>query len=125
MDLLVERDNQQPNFGDMLFVNGVAPVTENFTESVAQRVFITLRTFEGEWYLNTTVGVPYLERILGQKVEKSVVDRILQEKILGVDGVADIVSFTSQFLPKRGYECKFTLRTTEGGTFADTFSVIS
>lgn len=125
MDLLVERDNQQPNFGDMLFVNGTAPVTEDFTESVAQRVFITLRTFEGEWYLNTTVGVPYLERILGQKVEKSVVDRILQEKILGVDGVVDIVAFTSQFLPRRGYECKFTLRTTEGETFADTFGVIS
>lgn len=124
MDLLVEKNNQKPNFGDMLFVNTATPVTEDFAESVAQRVFITLRTFEGEWYLNTTVGVPYIERILGQKVQKATVDRILQEKILGVDGVADIVSFSSQFLDRREYECKFTIRTTDNATFTQTFNVV-
>lgn len=124
MDLLVEKNNQKPNFGDMLFVNGAAPVTEDFAESVAQRVFLTLRTFEGEWYLNTTVGIPYIERILGQKVQKATVDRILQEKILGVEGVADIVSFSSQFLERREYECKFTIRTTDNAAFTQTFNVV-
>ena len=107
----------------MLFVNGTTPITDEFVDAVAQRVFIMLRTFESEWYLNDVTGVPYLTRILGFKVEKSTVDRILQQKILQEPGVADILEFTSSLGGNRVYEASMKIRTTGGDTFTETLAL--
>lgn len=120
MDLLVNRQRDTDGYGDMVFVNGSTPVTEEFVDAVAQRVFIMLRTFESEWYLNDSTGVPYLTRILGYKIEKSTVDRILQQKILEQSGVADILEFNSALSGKRVYEASMRIRTTGGDTFRET-----
>lgn len=120
MDLLVNRERDTDGYGDMVFVNGSTPITEEFVDAVAQRVFIMLRTFESEWYLNDSTGVPYLTRILGYKIEKSTVDRILQQKILEQSGVADILEFNSTLSGKRVYEASMRIRTTGGDTFRET-----
>lgn len=120
MDLLVNRERDTDGYGDMIFVNGSTPITEEFVDAVAQRVFIMLRTFESEWYLNDSTGVPYLTRILGYKIEKSTVDRILQQKILEQSGVADILEFNSTLSGKRVYEASMRIRTTGGDTFRET-----
>lgn len=122
MDLKIDRRPGSPNFGDLIFVNGITPVTEDFTDSTAQRVFVMLRTFEGEWYLNQTTGVPYLTEILGKKVDKSTVDRILQQKILQVEGVADVTGWTSSINSQRVYEARMQIRDTQGTRFSETFS---
>ena len=123
MDLLVNRIRDTDGYGDMLFVNGTTPITDEFVDAVAQRVFIMLRTFESEWYLNDVTGVPYLTRILGFKVEKSTVDRILQQKILQEPGVADILEFTSSLNGSRVYEASMKIRTTGGDTFIETLAL--
>ena len=123
MDLLVNRIRDTDGYGDMLFVNGTTPITDEFVDAVAQRVFIMLRTFESEWYLNGVTGVPYLTRILGFKVEKSTVDRILQQKILQEPGVADILEFTSSLNGSRVYEASMKIRTTGGDTFTETLTL--
>lgn len=119
MDLLVNREIGTDGYGDLIFVNGTTPVTEEFVDAVAQRVFVMLRTFETEWYLNETTGVPYLTRILGQRVEKSTVDRIIQEKILAQSGVADILEFDSTLSGSRVYEARMRIRTTGGDSFTE------
>ena len=123
MDLLVNRVRDTDGYGDMLFVNGTTPITDEFVDAVAQRVFIMLRTFESEWYLNDVTGVPYLTRILGFKVKKSTVDRILQQKILQEPGVADILEFTSSLSGNRVYEASMKIRTTGGDTFIETLAL--
>ena len=123
MDLLVNRIRDTDGYGDMLFANGTTPITDEFVDAVAQRVFIMLRTFESEWYLNGVTGVPYLTRILGFKVEKSTVDRILQQKILQEPGVADILEFTSSLNGSRVYEASMKIRTTGGDTFTETLTL--
>ena len=120
MDLLVNRQRDIEGYGDMVFVNGSTPITEEFVDAVAQRVFIMLRTFESEWYLNDSTGVPYLTRILGYKIEKSTVNRILQQKILEQSGVADILEFNSTLNGNRVYEASMRIRTTVGDTFRET-----
>lgn len=120
MDLLVNRQRDTDGYGDMVFVNGSTPITEEFVDAVAQRVFIMLRTFESEWYLNDSTGVPYLTRILGYKIEKSTVDRILQQKILEQSGVADILEFNSTLNGNRVYEASMRIRTIGGDTFRET-----
>lgn len=123
MDLLLERDNNKTNFGDLIFTNGSCPTTTEFTDAVAQKVFILLRTFQSEWYLNTTTGIPYIQEILGKKVKKGVVDRIIQEKILQEDGVASIEAYTSSLGGDRVYSATMRIKTTQGTTFSDTVNV--
>lgn len=105
--------------GDIIWKNGPltkADVTQPFTENVQQRLFIMLRTFMGEWFMDTEHGIPYFQRILGRKTPKSAVDRIFQEKILAEQGVAEIVSFTSS-LVNREYSFVTQIRCESGEVF--------
>lgn len=112
MDLLLDREKH-----DLVFVNGATPVTGDRTDAVVQRLYIRLRTFLSEWYLNEFYGVPWLERILGHKTRKSTVDKILQTEILGVKGVDRIVFFSSSWdNAYRHYSCTFVVKTDEGIT---------
>ena len=112
MDLQMDITDLGTN--DMLFVNGECPVKTNEGDVVAQRLFIMLRTFITEWFLNLDHGVPYYT-ILGSKLPKDSIDRILQAKVLAEQGVAEIVTWTSTFNNvSRKYECRFNVRTTNG-----------
>mgnify|MGYP002651094048 FL=1 len=105
--------------GDIIWKNGPltkADVTQPFTENVQQRLFIMLRTFMGEWFMDTQHGIPYFQRILGRKTPKAAVDRIFQEKILAEQGVAEIVSFTSS-LVNREYSFVTQIRCESGEVF--------
>lgn len=123
MDVLVNRDINKPGYGDIVFENGFSPSTPYFVDSVAQRVFIMLRTFEEEWYLNESTGVPYLQQILGKKVKKVVVDRIIQEKVLAENGVAGILEFSSTLNNRRVYEARLKIQTTTGDSFIENFNI--
>lgn len=110
MDLLLD-----PNNWDLVFHNG--PLSQEYTtqpdvKTVSQRLKIRLLTFRGEWFLDTEYGVPYWE-ILGHKIPKSRVDRIIQQEILKERGVKGIVSFTSTFV-NRAYSASFKVRVTSG-----------
>lgn len=82
---------------------------------VAQAVGIRLRTWLGEWFLDTTHGVPYLERVLGKVSRPEIVEAVLRSQILGVAGVKTIVSFSLQIDPNtRVARADFTVESAEG-----------
>jgi len=59
-------------------------------------------------------GVPYFERLLGQKqTSKAAADLIFQSQILAEDGVKEIVSFDSTFV-NRQYSLVFKVRVVTG-----------
>src|SRR5690349_10526823 len=90
---------------------------------IQQSVGIRLRTWLGEWYLNTTHGVPYLEDILGKKRRPEIVEAILRAQILGVNGVKSIISFNLTIDPHtRKTSINFSADTKEG-LISDKFSV--
>lgn len=123
MDLLLVRESGLPNTHDLSFKNGICEVTTGRTDCVTQRIYIRLRTFLSEWYLDETYGIPWLERILGHKGKKSTVDSIIQEKILSVDGVAQILEFSSTFdNGRRVYSCSFKVRT-DNGQLSNTITI--
>lgn len=103
---------------DLEFVNGGCPTTKGRTDNVEQRLYIKLRTFKGEWYLNEEYGVPWMEEVLGIKVRKSTVDMIIQKAILEETGVERITHFSSTMSDSktREYSCNFSVRTDEGLT---------
>lgn len=109
MDLKMGLDN------DLLFENGECPVTQERAEVVAQRLLIRFRTFKGEWFLDVLYGPPYLQRILGHKVKKSVVDAIMHEEIRKERGVSEITYFSSSLdRANRKYQCQFRVRADNG-----------
>jgi hypothetical protein len=110
MDLLMDIDNTR----DLVFANGACPVTQFPVQTVAQRLFIRLRTFKGEWFYNTTYGIPYFQRVF-TKTTKSAVDAIFQDQILSETGVKRITEFTSNLnSANRRYTLSFRVLTTSG-----------
>lgn len=105
MDLLLDTTT-----GDLVFINGVCPVTQHQADIVAQRLRIKLYTFYGEWFLNTTIGVPYIQQIFGKVRSKPTVDLIFQGLIAADPGVIEILSFTSEITSERGYTMTFSVR---------------
>ena len=66
-------------------------------EVVAQRVKFRLETFEGEWILDTAVGLPYI-RWRGEKVVNlNSIGARIQREISETDGVVRIISFSGSF----------------------------
>ena len=104
MDILLDLGT-----GDAVFTNGGTTVTSDITEAVMQRLFITLKTFEGEWYLNTDHGIPYFQSILGAKNSKEAIDLIFQQKILQDPDVQAITEFTSTLGADRQYTLSFKI----------------
>lgn len=111
MDLLMDTDVTSAGYGDLFFVNGACPVTNENRLTVAQRLRIRLLTFLSEWFLDTQYGIPYYEQILGRKTSKSVVDRIFQTEILKEQGVLEILEFSSTLGSSRQYSMSFRVRT--------------
>lgn len=109
MDLLLNE-----NTNDLVFVNGACPVTQQLTSVVSQRLKITLYTFLGEWFLNTSVGVPYFQQIFGKIRNKSSIDLIFQQIIVNDVDVIEILSFESTLSPDiRGYSMTFQVRVSD------------
>lgn len=119
MDILLDEDTH-----DIVFINGDVPTTQGQKVTVAQRLKVRLQTFLGEYFLNTTIGVPYYQRIFGKIKNKSTVDTIFQREILSDEGVLEITSYRSDLdVSSRFLQVTFTVRTSEGITDPITINV--
>ena len=100
--------------GDAVFANGPAVIGDGVisdaASNVAQRLYIMLRTFAGEWYLNVEHGVPYFQSVLGKKVPVETIDLIFQQRILEEEGVQEIVEFSSSLSTSRVYSMRFKVK---------------
>lgn len=65
-------------------------------DRIAQQVKITLLAFMGEWFLDTTFGVPYLEDILVKAPDRASIEGILRARIRAVPGVERVRSLDLQ-----------------------------
>jgi hypothetical protein len=66
----------------------------NSPQCVAQAVLTALLLHQGEWFLDTTVGMPWETQVLGYGTQ-SLYDAAIQTEILGVQGVQSLVSYSS------------------------------
>lgn len=62
-------------------------------DAVLQRVWIRLRMFLGEWFLDQRIGVPWRERILIKGADIRDVRQILTRVVEGTPGVARVETF--------------------------------
>lgn len=54
---------------------------------IKQKVIIRLKTFRGEWFLNTRVGVPYFELLEDRTYNIQIFSHIVRKEILKIDGI--------------------------------------
>lgn len=80
---------------DFSFGNGALNYYFNVPASVGQAVETGLLLWLGEWYLDISLGTPYIEGVLG-KYSQATADATIQTQVLNVTGVVNISSYASQ-----------------------------
>ncbi len=66
-------------------------------EAVGQHARCRLMTHRGEWFLDTTAGTPWLDRILGKRADLTLAESVIKAAIKGTDGVSEITSFDLRY----------------------------
>ncbi len=82
---------------DLFLVGDGNLATVTDAEAVGQHVRQRLSTFSGEWFLDTTAGVPWLDQILGKAYDPAFAESVVKAEILNTDGVTEITSFSVSF----------------------------
>jgi len=83
---LDESNNLVFNRGNMPLITG--------TEAVIQRVGNVLSYFYGEWFLDRNNGTPWYEVVFVKPYNANLIITVLKERILSVEGVDKITSFS-------------------------------
>lgn len=72
-------------------------VTTTFTEWLSQKLENRLKTFEGEWFANYRIGIPFIGTILVKNPNITQVNAIFRDEILSTEGVKEIIKFEVVF----------------------------
>ena len=99
--------------GDLLFEDGKFTLLTTIQEAVRQRVQIRLQTFLGEYFLDTSVGLPYRQQIFNKGLSKVEVDALFIREINKDTDVIQVIDFSSTQVG-RAYSLNFEVLTTDG-----------
>jgi hypothetical protein len=80
--------------GDYVFGGSANDFLVNSPEAVAQAVLTRLRLIQGEWFLDTTAGMPWPTQVIG-KYTTGTADAAIRACILGTTGVTEITAYSS------------------------------
>ena len=82
---------------DMTFGQGLGNYLSD-SDAVGQVILTRLKLLLGEWWEDTTQGLPLWESMLGAVgTKKEMIDRIIQSNILGTIGVTGISFLNTSF----------------------------
>lgn len=84
-------------------------------EQITQNLLIRLKFFLGEWFFDTTQGIPYYEQLFIKSPNRISVDSILKDEIQQTEGIAKILSYESEYdASQRIFSVKFEVETISG-----------
>lgn len=98
--------------GDLALVEGRASLTSG-VGAVAQKLWIRLSLWRGEWFADLAVGIPYLA-ILGQKGVEAFAEATFRRAISTCPGVAALDDFSFALGGRRAASVSFRARTVDG-----------
>ena len=77
--------------GDIVFTNLALSMVED-EDAIAQEIQIAMRFFQGEWKLDTRVGIPYFQKIFtGEKTDNlDLITTIYRRALLSIPGVLTV-----------------------------------
>ena len=81
-----------------LFMDGTNNLAMVFdAEAVGQHVRQRVMTFEGEWFLDTLAGLPWIAQIFGKSYDPALAEAVVKAEILETDGASGIEGFSIRF----------------------------
>ena len=86
-------DIKLDNTGDIEIEDNDVSLLEG-SEAVKQHLKIRFQTYFGEWFADTSIGVPWFQDILIKSPDYTVVGEILKATIIETPGVNDLTSFS-------------------------------
>jgi hypothetical protein len=95
-------------------------VLEDLHLEVAQRLFIALQFFKGEWFLDEEEGAPYFERILTKNPGDRVIRSVFTQIIENTEGVERCTYFSYTISKERRMSIVFKAILEDGSTFVST-----
>ena len=78
---------------DLVFHNNDLLLIDN-AERIGQQIKISLQFWFAEWFLDTKLGIPYLERICVKNPNLQHIRQIFRQAILSVEGVESVTELT-------------------------------
>ena len=114
-----------PNVGDLEFSDSTMSnilLTDDTSypasRAVMQDLFIRLRFFYAEWFLDTTQGLPYFKYVFVNNPDLRLIESIFRRVILGTPGIASLDNFSVTFdKGQRTIFPRFVGRLTSGQKF--------
>ncbi|MCA8120426.1 hypothetical protein LGN07_17025 [Burkholderia cepacia] len=105
---------------DYVFGGSANDFLVNTPEAVGQAVLTRLRLHRGEWFLDTTVGMPWETDVIG-KYTTGTADAAIRACILGTTGVVEITAYaSSRDSDTRALNVTATITTLYGTTTIET-----
>lgn len=101
--------------GDYVFGLTTSEFLINSPAAVAQAVLTSLKLLQGEWFLDSTQGTPWLQDVIGTNTAP-LYDQVIRAAIAAVPGVNNIVSYSSSRSAARALTITVTLDTIYGQT---------
>jgi hypothetical protein len=107
-DLLLDENN------DLAIIDFDLALTNN-KQLTGQKIKQALLLFEGEWFLNNSIGMPYFTEILGKDNSLSRIETLYIRAIQSIPEVTEILSFNiDEDKINRTLKIDFKVRDNEG-----------
>lgn len=72
--------------------------TNNNLDYYKQKIFIVLSFQKGEYFLDNTIGIPYIPDFDTDKtVHRSLIENAIQNAVVNIDGIKKFNSFETEF----------------------------
>ena len=84
------------NTSELVFENGDLVMVEG-ADAIRQAIFIRLRFFLGEWFLDESAGCDWHGSVLGRKYNAAAVEAVVSKALLETPGVASVISIDPSF----------------------------
>jgi len=78
---------------DLVIINGDFALCADDRAALAQAISIRLKTLSGEWFVDTSIGIPYLSEIFGQKRSPLFIRQAILPHIEAISGVKEVTDF--------------------------------
>jgi hypothetical protein len=99
--------------------------SETRLEYAAQKIRHTISVFLGEWFMDRTIGIPYIpDGDVEKDMHRRMIETALQAGIGEVDGVEKFLSFTTRLdSATRILTVDFTVQIDTGETYSDSVDI--
>lgn len=96
-DLAIDTEPLGKN--DLIVTNGDLTLVTDMA-AIKQEIYIRLQFIAGEWFLDTTVGLPYFDNILVKSPNLAAIRTIFMDEILRSAGIKSVLKLDLDFNTK-------------------------